>query len=106
MITRVAEWGKVPERKRMWEKLNCACKVVVGAGLMFTMAKPILSTFFYLCPPVSPTFLLTDADEPEENAVCYRPPESEQEAASTAEGSSSPRSHRSSSPYRSPSSSR
>lgn len=97
IITRVAEWGKVPERKFMWEKLNSGCKIVVGAGLMFTMAKPILSTLFYLCPPVCPTFLLTDADEPEENAVCYRPPENEQEAASTAEGSS---------PCRSPSSSR
>jgi len=95
MITRVAEWGKRPERKHMWEKLNAMCKVVVGAGLMFAMAKPILSTFFYICPPVATTFLMTDPDEAEEDAVCYLPPEQEQEAASTAEGSPSPRSARS-----------
>jgi len=92
IFMRVAEWGKVPERKHMWEKLNCACKIVVAAGYIFTLAKSILSTFFYICPPVCPTYLLTDPDEPEETAVCYRPEEKIQQepgGASTAEGSSS-----------------
>lgn len=73
MVTRVAEWGGEPERQQKWERLNLACKVVVSSGFKFQICKGILSTFFFVCPPVCRTFLLTEPDEGEESAVIFEP---------------------------------
>lgn len=74
MIKRVAEWGNDPCRQKTWQRLNKCCKVVISPGLRFTALKGILNSFFYVCPPVTRTFLLTDPDEPEENAIVFDPP--------------------------------
>merc|ERR1719323_572152 len=73
MVTRVAEWGGDPVRQEKWERLNHTCKVVVSSGIKYTLCKTMLSTFFFLCPPVCRTFLLTDPDEAEETAVVFMP---------------------------------
>lgn len=74
MVMCVAEWGNQPERQAKWTKLNTACKVVINPGFRFTMAKGVLKSFFYICPPVCRTFLLTDPDEPENTALVFHPP--------------------------------
>jgi len=74
MVTRVAGWGSEPQRQEIWERLNTACKVVVNAGLRFKLCQGLLSTFFYVCPPVCRTYLLTDPFECEETAVAFDPP--------------------------------
>mmetsp|Transcript_164060 Transcript_164060/g.526089 ORF Transcript_164060/g.526089 Transcript_164060/m.526089 type:complete len:214 (-) Transcript_164060:401-1042(-) len=74
MVMRVAEWGGHPEREAKWKELNRACKVVVNAGLRFTMCRGVLTTFFFVCPPIVRTYLLTDPDQPEEEAVVFEAP--------------------------------
>merc|ERR1719321_2055044 len=76
MVMRVAEWGNEPERQAKWSKLNKACKVVISSGLRFSICKGVLKSFFYVCPPVCRTFLLTDPDEPEATATVFEPSES------------------------------
>lgn len=73
LVTRVAEWGGEPTRQKMWERLNVACKVVVNAGVRYTLCKGVLCTFFYICPPVCRTFLLTDPDQDEDAATVFEP---------------------------------
>lgn len=67
MVLAVAEWGTDPQRKETWETLNQACKVVVNPGFRFSACKGVLTTFFFVCPPIVRTFLLTDPDESEDN---------------------------------------
>ncbi|CAE6933184.1 unnamed protein product [Symbiodinium microadriaticum] len=73
MVTTVAEWGAHPVRQKRWEQLNTSCKVIITAGLRFTLAKGILSTFFLLCPPVTRTYLMYEPDQPLESAVLFEP---------------------------------
>merc|ERR1719369_2489375 len=68
VVTRIAEWGAQPERKEKWERLNRACRVIVPGGLLYAVCKGVLSTFFFVCPPVVRTLLLTDPDQPESSA--------------------------------------
>lgn len=77
MVTAVAEWGNQPERQEKWERLNTVCKVVVSSGLRYSLCQGVLTSFFFVCPPVCRTFLLTDPDEPEEHAVVFEPPSDE-----------------------------
>eukprot|EP00913_Durusdinium_trenchii_P019931 g18735.t1 len=51
MVTTVAEWGAAPVRQKRWERLNHSCKIIITAGLRFTLAKGVLTTFFLMCPP-------------------------------------------------------
>eukprot|EP00933_Yihiella_yeosuensis_P040180 TRINITY_DN34414_c0_g1_i1.p1 TRINITY_DN34414_c0_g1~~TRINITY_DN34414_c0_g1_i1.p1 ORF type:complete len:406 (-),score=72.04 TRINITY_DN34414_c0_g1_i1:74-1291(-) len=69
LVTRIGEWGAEPVRQKTWESLNTSCKVCINQGLKFTMAKGILTTFFYICPPVCKTLLLTDPDQTEETGA-------------------------------------
>ena len=32
-----------------WERLNHSCKIIITAGLRFTLAKGVLTTFFLMC---------------------------------------------------------
>eukprot|EP00930_Biecheleria_cincta_P048080 TRINITY_DN33445_c0_g1_i1.p1 TRINITY_DN33445_c0_g1~~TRINITY_DN33445_c0_g1_i1.p1 ORF type:complete len:414 (-),score=81.91 TRINITY_DN33445_c0_g1_i1:38-1279(-) len=73
MVTKVAEWGSEPSRQKLWERLNHSCKIVISAGLKYTLAKGILTTFFLICPPVCRTYLLSDPDEPLQDATLFRP---------------------------------
>jgi hypothetical protein len=73
-IMRVADWGKNSVRQDKWMKLNIACKIVVTAGIRFTMTTAVLKSFFYICPPVCRTVVLTSPDEPEENGTVFLPP--------------------------------
>jgi hypothetical protein len=73
MVMRVAEWGNQPERQAKWTRLNKACKVVVSSGLKFSVCKGVLKSFFYICPPVCRTFLLTDLHEPDDKATIFEP---------------------------------
>lgn len=73
MVTRIAEWGGEPHRQAKWERLNLACKVVVTSGSRYALCKGILAAFFLVCPPVCPTYLLTDPDEPEESSTVFAP---------------------------------
>lgn len=74
VIRRVAEWGKQPKRQEAWARLNKVCKVVVPSGFVFTLAKGILATFFFACPPVCDTYLITDPEQPEEEGAYFSPP--------------------------------
>lgn len=74
MLKRVADWGAEPERELVWKKLNQACKIVVSPGIRYTLAKGVLTTFFAMCPPIVRTFLMTELDEPEDNATLFKPP--------------------------------
>mmetsp|Transcript_51574 Transcript_51574/g.95070 ORF Transcript_51574/g.95070 Transcript_51574/m.95070 type:complete len:516 (-) Transcript_51574:98-1645(-) len=93
MIKRVAEWGNDPCRQKTWQRLNKCCKVVISPGLRFTALKGILNSFFYVCPPVTRTFLLTDPDEPEENAIVFDPPAMTDKEQLSNAGSESTESH-------------
>lgn len=73
MVKKLAEWGNEPERAERWTRLNNACKVVVGSGFVYVLSKSILNTYFYACPPVCRTYILTDPDEPEEGAFFFDP---------------------------------
>lgn len=73
MVMRVAEWGKLPQRQAKWSKLNKSCKIVVNPGMRFSVCKGALKSFFYICPAVCRTFLLTDPDESEETAIVFEP---------------------------------
>lgn len=73
MVTKVAEWGSEPGRQQLWERLNHSCKIVISAGLKYSLAKGILTTFFLICPPVCNTYLLSEPDEPLEDATLFRP---------------------------------
>lgn len=72
-IMRIAEWGNEPSRQTKWTRLNTSCKVVVPSGVTFSMCKGVLQSFFFICPPVCRTYLLTDPDEPEESATIFLP---------------------------------
>lgn len=74
VVTRVAQWGAHPQRQQAWATLNQVCKVVVPGGMVFKLAKGLLSTFFYACPPVCDTYLITDPDEPDEKGAYFAPP--------------------------------
>ena len=75
-----------------WEELNHSCKIIITAGLRFTLAKGVLSTFFLMClgcgvhfchlvaavakcrcPPVTKTYLMSDPDQPLDSAVLFEP---------------------------------
>eukprot|EP00747_Dinoflagellata_sp_TGD_P183504 gnl/TRDRNA2_/TRDRNA2_38422_c0_seq1.p1 gnl/TRDRNA2_/TRDRNA2_38422_c0~~gnl/TRDRNA2_/TRDRNA2_38422_c0_seq1.p1 ORF type:complete len:680 (+),score=121.65 gnl/TRDRNA2_/TRDRNA2_38422_c0_seq1:171-2042(+) len=71
MVTRLAEWGSEPERKAFWEKHNVSSKIVINPGVRFHLCKGVLSTFFFVCPPVCRTYLLSDPDESEETACIF-----------------------------------
>lgn len=73
MVMRVADWGKEPKRQAKWTKLNTSCKIVVNSGFRFSICKGVIKSFFYMCPPVCRTFLLTDPDESEATAVTFEP---------------------------------
>lgn len=73
VVTRVAEWGAEPERQETWQRFNVACKVVVSEGLRYSLAKGVLCTFFYMCPPVCRTYLLWDPDQPDDTATVFEP---------------------------------
>uniref|UniRef100_A0A7R9ZX92 Uncharacterized protein n=1 Tax=Pyrodinium bahamense TaxID=73915 RepID=A0A7R9ZX92_9DINO len=73
MVTRVAAWGGEPVRQEKWQRLNLVCKVVVSGGVRLMLARGVLSTFFFLCPPVCKTYLLSDPDEPEESSIVFEP---------------------------------
>lgn len=73
MLMQVAEWGNQSERQAAWNRLNKSCKVVISSGLRFSLCKGILKSFFYMCPPVCRTFLLTDPDESEATATVFDP---------------------------------
>jgi len=89
LIKEVADWGNEKARVQRWNRLNFACKVVVRSGVTFAMAKGILHTYFYACPPVCRTYLLTDPDEAEE-AACYYDPARPRAAAAEAESARAP----------------
>lgn len=74
-IMRVAEWGNEPNRQDKWLKLNTSCRVVVAPGFKFSMCKAVLKSFFFICPPVCTTYLLSDPDEPEDKAAAFHPRE-------------------------------
>lgn len=76
MIMRVADWGKQADRQGKWTRLNTSCKIVVSAGLKFAICRGVLKSFFFVCPPVCQTFLLTDPDEPEASATVFYPTDS------------------------------
>lgn len=84
-IMRVADWGKNSVRQDKWLKLNLACKVVVTAGIRFSMTTAVLKSFFYMCPPVCRTTIVTDPDEPEENGIVFLPPSDAIEKRSAAD---------------------
>eukprot|EP00440_Ansanella_granifera_P059598 gb/GFBE01064594.1/.p1 GENE.gb/GFBE01064594.1/~~gb/GFBE01064594.1/.p1 ORF type:complete len:402 (+),score=60.72 gb/GFBE01064594.1/:1-1206(+) len=73
LVTRIAEWGAEPSRQKRWETLNHSCKVVISAGLKYTLAKGILTTFFLICPPVCRTYLMTEPDQPLDLATVFEP---------------------------------
>jgi len=73
VVMAIAKWGDDPERVKRWKLLNYACKVVLSAGITFSLAKGVLSTFFLACPPVCRTYLLTDPDEPDDGAYFFEP---------------------------------
>jgi len=73
MVTTVAEWGAAPVRQKRWERLNHSCKIIITAGLRFTLAKGVLTTFFLMCPPVTRTYLMWDPDQPLETAALFEP---------------------------------
>jgi hypothetical protein len=73
MIMRVADWGKQADRQGKWTKLNTSCKIVVSPGLKFSICKGLLKSFFFICPPVTQTYLLTHPDEPEDTATIFSP---------------------------------
>jgi hypothetical protein len=75
MIMNVADWGKNPYRQDKWMKLNTSCKVVVSAGIRFSMCKAVLKSFFFVCPPVCRTVLVSELDQPEEEGVIWNAPE-------------------------------
>ena len=84
-----------------WERLNHSCKIIITAGLRFTLAKGVLTTFFLMCPgkhsrgepwmpydtmhamdvgmrflrcpPVTRTYLMWDPDQPLETAALFEP---------------------------------
>jgi len=95
MVMRVAEWGNEPGRQAKWNRLNTSCKVVVASGFRFSICKGVLKSFFYVCPPVCQTFLLTDPDEPEDTALSFGPPvaptdkQEEEDSAHSDDGGSS-----------------
>lgn len=72
IVTRLAEWGGEPERRELWETKNKVCKIVMGPGIKFSIAKGILASFFLVLPPVCTTYLLTDPDEDEANACVFQ----------------------------------
>ncbi|CAE7423192.1 unnamed protein product [Symbiodinium natans] len=74
IVMRLAEWGRDPARTETFQRMNKACKVVVTEGLRTRLAKGILTTFFFVCPPVCDTYLLTAADQPESEGVYFAPP--------------------------------
>jgi len=69
----MAEWGSDPVRQDKWEKLNKICKVVAPGGMLFSLFKSALTSWFYLCPPVCETYLMTDPDDLE-SASIFTPP--------------------------------
>lgn len=73
LVLKVAEWGAEPGRQEKWTKLNLACKVVVSGGMRYSIAKGVLSTFFFLCPPVCRTYLLSDLDDPDATSTVFEP---------------------------------
>jgi len=73
MILRVAEWGNEPTRQAMWQELNVECRVCVSSGMRYTISKAALSAFFYVCPPVCRTYLLTAPDDNLKDAVVFLP---------------------------------
>lgn len=86
MVTRVAEWGNEPDRQQTWQRLNLACKVVVPGGIMFIMMKGLLATFFFLCPPVCRTYLMTDPDQSEEASTVFETGTNIRRSATPQEG--------------------
>lgn len=74
MFTCLAEWGTQPERQGKWESRNLVSKVVVDPGMRFALAKTALTTFFYICPPVCRTMLISDPDAADEDGVIFDPP--------------------------------
>jgi len=73
MVTTVAEWGAAPVRQKRWERLNHSCKIIITAGLRFTLAKGVLTTFFLMCPAVTRTYLMWDPDQPLDTAALFEP---------------------------------
>ncbi|CAK9117541.1 unnamed protein product [Durusdinium trenchii] len=73
MVTTVAEWGAAPVRQKRWERLNHSCKIIITAGLRFTLAKGVLTTFFLMCPPVTRTYLMWDPDQALDTAALFEP---------------------------------
>ncbi|OLP98182.1 hypothetical protein AK812_SmicGene19406 [Symbiodinium microadriaticum] len=91
IVMRLAEWGRDPARTETFQRMNKACKVVVSEGLKARLAKGILTTFFFVCPPVClglrflkawfvPTFTeewsypRKATDQPESEGVYFAPP--------------------------------
>lgn len=73
LLQKLAAWGAHPDREVKWKALNRACKVVINSGVRFTVCRGILNTFFWVCPPIVHTYLLTDPDEPEDTACVFEP---------------------------------
>merc|ERR1719359_1842308 len=71
MLMRIADWGNNPYRQDKWVRLNKSCKVVVTAGIRFSMCKAVLKSFFYVCPPVCRTIIATELDQPEEECAVF-----------------------------------